>query len=155
MDFLILSLPRSGSAWLSNFLTYEDVFCFHEIALESNLVRTAPICGAVDTMLYLSNLTAPKMFVLRRNYVDIRHSLRKLTPHVFDDDIGRFEARTKNLTAIHYELLFNIDYLATVWSYFSLMPFNSARAKQLIEMNVQRDFEALVKRAGEYVKKLP
>ncbi len=29
-NFFIISLPRSRTAWLSNYLTYEDSFCFHE-----------------------------------------------------------------------------------------------------------------------------
>ena len=29
-EFFILSLPRCRTAWLANFLTYEDSFCFHE-----------------------------------------------------------------------------------------------------------------------------
>jgi hypothetical protein len=28
--FFIASLPRSRTAWLANFLTYQDSFCFHE-----------------------------------------------------------------------------------------------------------------------------
>jgi len=33
--FFILSLPRSRTAWLANFLTYEDSFCFHEGLLQT------------------------------------------------------------------------------------------------------------------------
>jgi len=29
-NFFIISLPRSRTAWLSNYLTYGDSFCFHE-----------------------------------------------------------------------------------------------------------------------------
>ena len=28
--FLILGLPRSRTAWLANFLTYDGLFCYHE-----------------------------------------------------------------------------------------------------------------------------
>jgi hypothetical protein len=34
--FFILSLPRSRTAWLANFLTYENSFCFHEGLLQVN-----------------------------------------------------------------------------------------------------------------------
>ena len=30
MNFLILGLPRSRTAWLANFLTYDGLFCYHE-----------------------------------------------------------------------------------------------------------------------------
>ena len=30
MDFLVLGLPRSRTAWLANFLTHDGLFCYHE-----------------------------------------------------------------------------------------------------------------------------
>jgi Sulfotransferase domain len=32
--FFVMSLPRSRTAWLANFLTYEDSYCFHEGLLQ-------------------------------------------------------------------------------------------------------------------------
>ena len=56
--FFILSLPRSGTAWLSNFLTWGDCFCYHELSygcealddIEQAFRKTdAPIVGTADT----------------------------------------------------------------------------------------------------------
>lgn len=56
--FFVFCLPRSRSAWLANFLTYESVFCFHDPLpeclsiedLEAKLATTGtPIAGAADT----------------------------------------------------------------------------------------------------------
>lgn len=37
--FFILSLPRCRTAWLANFLTYEDSYCFHEGLLNVGQIR--------------------------------------------------------------------------------------------------------------------
>ena len=56
--FFIFSLPRSGTAWLSNFLTWGNAFCFHEVSygcgsmeeIRDAFLRTeCPVVGACDT----------------------------------------------------------------------------------------------------------
>lgn len=147
MNFIIFSLPRSGSAWLSNFLTYEDVFCYHEPLADHNLCpdRAAPITGFCDTHAYTFPVVADLEFVLLRDIEQIRNSL-SLANLPFIDDVDSFRRRTLNAYPIEYSKLFNVDYLRDIWYNISTSPFNAKRAEMLIEMNVQRDFGALLQR---------
>jgi hypothetical protein len=151
MDFLILSLPRSGSAWLANFLTYDVSFCYHEPLADGPLFtkpKLTPITGAIDTSAYRTYVEAPRMFALTRKYDDVEASLRRLSPHHSIEDFDLFESKTKNLITFHYENLFTIEYLAVIWKLIVGTPFNRHRAELLVEMNIQRDLDALVRRVG-------
>lgn len=150
MDFLILSLPRSGTAWLANFLTYDDCFCYHEPLADAHLrhERVRPITGAIDTTVYMTNHSAPREYALVRNYDDITKSLKALSPIFVEDDLARFRDRTKHLSTFFYDKLFDVDYLEMVWTTITKRPFNRPRAELLIEMNVQRDFRKLIARVG-------
>lgn len=150
MDYLIYSLPRCGSAWLANFLTYDVSFCYHEPLADAHLLhpKVSPITGAIDTSAYRSDYRAPRMFALTRNYDDIQDSLRRLTPFHSTEDFDLFESRTKGLITFHYENLFTIEYLAVLWKLIVGTPFPRHRAELLVEMNIQRDLDALVRRVG-------
>ncbi len=151
MDFLILSLPRCGSAWLANFLTHDVCHCYHEPLADGplyNKPKVQPITGAIDTTAYRTYVEAPRMYALTRNYHRINDSLARLSPHHSIEDFDLFESKTHNLITFHYENLFNLDYLSVIWKLIVGTPFNHARAELLIELNIQRDLDALVRRVG-------
>jgi hypothetical protein len=149
MDFIIFSLPRSGSAWLSNFLTYDDVFCYHD-GFRGTTVwpqRAAPVSGVCDTGAYLLNVSAPLEFVLLRNPYEIDTSLAKLNLTINDLHLNEFYSRTKNSIPIHYSLLFNVNYLEELWYKFTSAKFNYARAEMLIDLNIQQDVAKALSRS--------
>lgn len=151
MDYLIYSLPRCGSAWLANFLTYDVSFCYHEPLADGTQfkpAKVAPITGAIDTAAYRTDIRAPRMYALTRSYHRINDSLEKLSPLHSTEDFSLFEQRTHGLITFHYENLFNLDYLSVIWKLIVGTPFNRARAELLIELNIQRDLDALVRRVG-------
>jgi hypothetical protein len=49
---------------------------------------------------------------------------------------------------IEYEKLFDLGYLHDVWSAITGLPFDKERAKLAMEMNIQVDIKALLKRGG-------
>lgn len=148
LDFLILAMPRSGSAWLANFLTYGDCFCYHDPMAEGSLElpRPTPIVGAVDTGLW--NLpkqvpAVPRLFGLRREPRRVSRSLRQLDLPA-DVDFQLFREMTRDLVTFEYERLFEVEYLAGVWrTIVGSAPFPVERARRLISMNVQRDLGQL------------
>lgn len=157
--FFIYTLPRSGSAWLSNFFSHRNSFCFHEpladgdyIHLMSNMSnRLEPVVGAIDTSAYQRPFKPEefvcKKFVLHRPLCDIKQSL-KLRGWVMDMDkeAERFYKVAGNLPAIYYTMLFNVDYLERLWELIVGDGFDKQRAQQLVEMNVQREFTAIKRR---------
>lgn len=152
MDFLIFALPRSGSAWLSNFLTYGECFCYHEPLAGgplSRLGRPADMVGAADTGAYLFPVSAPREYALVRSPQAVTYSLVKkgLMPL---QDWELFHARTQGLVTFKYELLFDVGYLREVWMEVVGTAFPHERAQQLIEMNVQHDIHTLAARAVSF-----
>jgi hypothetical protein len=146
MNFFIFSLPRSGSAWLSVFLTYAHSFCYHEPTSEreslDELFKRPGMVGGVDTLAY----TRPDIrfkyncFVLKRDYADIEKSSRTCGVH-YKAPARQFEAATEALPVIDYHKLDQIEYLEKLWHLVAGSGFDRQRALQLIEMNIQRNLE--------------
>lgn len=160
LDFLILSTPRSGSAWLANFLTTGPVFCYHDPGAGgplSRLERQAPITGAIDTGVWMFKHELPRvklLLALDRRPREVVQSCRDagLSTAI---DFELFRDLTSDLHTFRFEKLFDVGYLRDLWTVIAgPAEFNVERARQLIETNVQRDLEAqaaLVRRtyAGE------
>lgn len=149
MDFLIFASPRSGSAWLANFLTYGECFCFHEPLAGGpleRLGRPAEMVGAADTGAYLFPVKSEREYALIRNPQAVTHSLVKqgLLPL---QDWQKFNARTQGLVTFRYERLFDLGYLREVWAEVVGSAFPHERAAQLVEMNIQHDIQTLAARA--------
>ena len=96
LPFLVLSLPRSRSAWLSRFLTYGDWMCGHE---ELRHMRTLddvklwfdqPNIGSAETAAApwwrLLDSFAPgvRIVIVRRPIADVFDSLMKIPGTTFD-----------------------------------------------------------------------
>lgn len=153
-DFLILALPRSGSAWLSNFLTHGDCFCYHELAAERpdlELERQAPVTGVVDTGIWMLPKRLPagvRLYGLRREPRHVARSLRRAELDA-DPDYQLFREITRDLITFEYERLFDIAYLRGVWRTIAgpQSMFHEERARRLISMNVQRDLDELARLA--------
>lgn len=156
--FFIYSLPRSGSAWLSMFLSQPGAYCFHEpLADDEPLMerlarRPEDVVGAIDTSAYTDPITFPPevpVYVLWRNWNEIQDSSLRMG---YDVDI-QFEQRilTRNVTmtasnTIRYRDLDNLDYLEVLWKELVGTSFDRERAEFLIEMKVERSEAAIVKR---------
>lgn len=146
MKYLIYAMPRSGSAWLANFLTFGESFCFHEPLAQGmvDLPAVAPIVGAVDTGAFYiegEGLHADRHFRLVRNASDVRRSLRRLRLPVAG--VAQFSADTAHLETLEYERLFDVEYLRDVWSRVVGTTFHVERAQQLTETHVERDLAML------------
>ena len=135
-------MPRSGSAWLSNFLTYGDSFCKHEPLAEGVMkFADSPVSGAVDTGAAFVGYLPPegtRIFHLSRDIWEVQKSLMRIGLPTID--------LSCYLTGFEYGRLFDVGYLENLWGEVTGLPFNKERAEMLIEMNVQRDVEKLRKR---------
>lgn len=157
--FFILSLPRSGTAWLSNFLTWGETFCFHEVSFGCESlddIETAfrrpecPVVGSADTAAILfyralnQRFPGSKFLFVVRDREAVRKSLdasgfdssgleimgRALSNAIRDTDL--------NGATIPFEGLFNQHGMRQVWEFLELPgPFPWRRFELLREMNVQ------------------
>lgn len=141
--FFIYSTPRSGSAWLSNFLTYGGSFCQHEPMADGSGVYFPEyqVSGAIDTGAALIGYKPPEgveIFHLARDRDEVVSSLQKIGLKPYD--LSAYKS------GFRYRDLFDINYLEVLWGLVTHLPFDRNRAEMLIEMNVQRSITALLHR---------
>lgn len=151
-SFFIFSLPRSGSSWLSVFLTGPDSFCYHiptadRTPLEWRGIasqRPEKVVGAVDTMAYIAPqeiievIPKANFFTLVRDPRDIDRSSR--WHHVPYDAFKEREVLDSfKFEKIIYSHLGKLSYLEEIWGKVIGTPFDAERAKHLIEMRIERD----------------
>lgn len=160
--FFIYSLPRSGSAWLSLFFSQPGAFCIHEpLANEEGVMeqmerRSESVVGAIDTSAYLDPPTFPfevKTYVLWRNWTDIEQSSLRMGFEVDVQTQQRILTQNIRITSsntIRYKDLHNLDYLEVLWKEIVGTEFDRERAEYLIEMQVERDVDAIVKRLKKW-----
>jgi hypothetical protein len=138
--FLIYSTPRSGSAWLSNFLTYNGSFCAHEPLAHGNGIYWAeyPVSGAIDTGAAYVGYKPPEgvdIFHLSRDRLEIEESLKRIGLPSYN--LAAYKSQFR------YRDLFDVDYLEVLWGVVTKLPFDRNRTEALIEMNVQRSISAI------------
>lgn len=161
--FFIYSLPRSGSSWLSVFLSLPGAYCYHEPFADGDFAditrrmdqRPEECVGLIDTSAHqrqLQQVEGWHYFALCRHKHEVASSLRK-RGWVFDLDveISKFNASIADCIPIYYHWLSEISYLENIWrSVTGGLPFDKERAEYLIEMNIQRTFASVSKRHASY-----
>lgn len=153
--FFIFSLPRSGSSWLSVFLSGPGAYCYHEPFADGGWIqlyekwdrRSERVVGAIDTSAHQRNLGLQpdvNYFVLWRDKSAIQSSMR-LRGWVMDLDseISKLTRATVNCIPLYYNYLNEVNYLENIWGSIVGLPFDRERAEYLIEMNVQRKFASV------------
>jgi len=144
-EFFILGLPRSRTAWLANFLTYDGFFCHHEALdgclTEYEYVEKVRGSGDASTATMLVDLEAyfphaPKLIIER----DVERSI-EYGIEVFGIDMSEYLYQLKERLdsvkglRIHFD---DIDeHLGVIWEYLTGTPCDMDRANMLKNMNVQ------------------
>ena len=146
IDFMIVGLPRSGTAWLANWFTTERSICWHEPLWTRSLteldeVKGAGLFGISDTMLILMNADEinrhpAKKLIVHRELDEVNVSLAKLgLPAMRDehkwklDEIGGFH--------ITFHDLYNVERFRRAAEWLLPVPFDSARYSLLRDLNIQ------------------
>jgi hypothetical protein len=156
MKFLIYSLPRSGSAWLSVFLSGKDSYCFHDaladdMELKQLITRPETIVGTAETAAFalapgIHEKVWAKPFVLTRDPQEIGISIAKMgkwmDPFKMRSDLDALGIKDE----IEYKWLGDVAYLEEVWARVIGTDFDRDRAKLLKEMHIERDYEAILAR---------
>jgi hypothetical protein len=160
--FFIYSLPRSGSAWLSLFLSQPGAFCLHEPlaneeSVEEQLAqRPEDVVGAIDTSAYLEPLVLPsemRTYILWRDWNEIEASSLRIGFSVdaqTQQMVFRQNLKITSENTIRYKDLSNLDYLEVLWTEIVGTPFDALRAEYLLEMQVERSVSSIVKRLRKW-----
>lgn len=135
-DFLVIGLPRSGTAWLSTLLSYgRESLCIHEpqchLALTGGLLkharRTYGMLGAATTCGNLSGFSAPRMVMVERdhddswealvNSIDIPDEKLEGARETFEMAVRAMDFYRDGCHVVRFEDLFDPAGSAGVWNY--------------------------------------
>ena len=145
MSFFILGLPRSRTAWLANFLTYDDLFCYHEgiDGCSSMEEYKNKIGDDGDSCTGLVMLDIDRYFPDAKKVI-IDTSIDKAVQFGKDaygvdmtDIMTQAKNKLDNTDGLHIDLNQIDDRLCDIWEYVTDKPFNEKRAKLLKKLNVQ------------------
>jgi len=156
IDFLIFTTPRSKSAWLANYLTYDNMVCYHEPCSDissfdelDKLEDKNKVVGVVgsDLMVFAGQLInkypkAKKLFIIR-DLDEVAESLTRLG--IYDVSVGvelaNLVEKIKSISDIiilDFEELSDSGQCATLWKYLNQEKcVNRTRLDFLMNMNIQ------------------
>ena len=155
--FFIAGLPRSRTAWLANFLTTDESFCYHELTADCCDLAEMPdafrrtgrrIVGDADTSLALLHEPIKKLFPGAR-WVVVERPAEAVAKSLRDDlgiviDPGLLNQLQENLEVIKRDALvvsfdgFSVNTARFVWAYcLPGIDFDEARWKLLDPLIVQ------------------
>lgn len=124
IEFMVLSAPRSGSTWASNWLTVGDKICLHDPLNNyskeelDDIEINGKTIGIACTGLYLEpnwvNEHPAKKIILHRSETEIHESIRKTGGQI--PVIKRNNLHRINGLHLHYSELFTNG--IKIWKYF-------------------------------------
>ena len=158
-NFFVVGLPRSRTAWLANFLTYENNFCFHEgingcSSLEEYKNKLGNNKGDSCTGLMLLNLNkefpkAPVVIIETNTKRAIEFS-KEMYGKDLTQEMNALKEQMKFIKGLRIELEDVNNSLEEIWAYLIGTSYNKERGNLLKNMNVQtNDFNYDVEAAGE------
>ena len=165
--YFITGLPRSGTAWLANFMTYGSSFCYHEALRFCSSKDRFKEMLSLDGYDYVGNSDSglgffvdwippdSKVVIVERDSSEVVESLKNAFINTFDLD---------KLNAILNATLLNLEVIKKrfdtlvipygkftqascdmIWSHcLPRVPLNKERAEMLIGMNVSINNNDLV-----------
>ena len=165
IEFMVLSAPRSGSTWTSNWLTTEKTLCLHDPVLEYRLdeleqVHCDRMLGVACTGLALVpkfvNAHPARKVVVHRDFDEVNLSLRTIGA----TDLGPgWDGKLESIAGMHvaYEDLFDAEKAGRIYEYLTRQPFDAPRHAQLVRMHVEPQFDLLPLpsgRAKDFVRRI-
>jgi hypothetical protein len=166
MNFIVLALPRSRTAWLSRYLTYADWTCSHEELLHARSLDDLKSWFSMSNRGTCETAAAPfwrtieqlapdtKIVVVRRPVDDVVDSLMKTgvayDPMVLtkimsrlDHKLDQIEYRLKNVFSCTFDSLENEDTCAKLFEHCLPYRHDCAWWQFLSKQNIQIDLRAM------------
>lgn len=144
LDFIVLALPRSGTTWLSNWLTTDRTLCLHdpfslgmpEAWPRDHRLRGISCTGAALMPRWLARYTCP-IAIIERNPEECDASLARLG--LPDTDLLREALGATRGLCVDFDELWREGSARALWHYLmpASIPFDALRYRLLREMHVQ------------------
>ena len=153
LEFIVTGMPRSGTTWVSNWLTTDNTLCIHDPVYKYKLdeldaIKTNKKLGISCTGMWRFNdflkSHPSKKIIIHRDINEINDSLANEmgVPTVTEAEVESLW----NIQGIHVSFLdlFNPIIAKDIYEYLLEKPFDSERHSYLIEINVQPNFGKLI-----------
>jgi hypothetical protein len=172
--FVVFSLPRSRSAWLSRFLTYGEWMCGHEELRHMRSlddvqawfsqpnIGTAETAGAPWWRLLERFAPNARVLVVRRPRNEVAESLINIPGTQFDRtaldsillkldrSLDQIEARLPNVLSVSFDSLNEEDTCAAVFEHCLQQPHDLDHYARLAPVNIQINMPALMRHYAAY-----
>lgn len=145
--FFILGLPRSRTAWLANFMTYNGFHCMHEglngcYNIEEYKTKLLTVHGDANTGLVMYNFR--DYFPFARTVIidssiteSVQYGLKVLN-HDYTSEMLDMKTRLDDVRGLHIPIASINKELPTIWAYLTHdAPYDEKRAKLLKSLNIQ------------------
>lgn len=147
MNFFIMGLPRSRTAWLANFMTYDGLFCHHEgINKCTTMEEYRHKIGndgdsGTGLILFDMEIRYPdaKILVIDSNPEQSFQWCRKnMGAKELDRPyFWKLKMALDQTNGLHIPLTEVNDRLQEIWEYFTDKPYNEQRGELLKGFNIQ------------------
>ena len=145
MNFFVIGLPRSRTAWLANFLT-QDRFCFHEgldgcHSIKEYREKIGNDCGDSSTGLMLLDMNkefpdSPKIIIEGRVKEAIDYGY-KTYGHYNPDYIHYLQERMDEIKGLRIQFDDIDSKLPKIWEYLIGTPYDEKRTELLKRMKIE------------------
>lgn len=149
IEFMLLSAPRSGSTWSSNWLTTDTTLCLHDPLWrypyqELDRIQSPKMLGIACTGLALFpdfvNAHPARKVILHRDLAEVDASLEKIglsaCSHAWDGVLEK-------IRGVHIDWQDLFERPKNIYEYLLDRPFDAERHELLREINVQPAFARL------------
>jgi len=145
IDFMVLALPRSGTAWAANLLTTDTSLCIHEAFIDHSIndldIRPYDgMLGIAETSAFIRvdelNLHSAKKLIIDRPFDEINKSIAELGFKAMPSYSADLMIQLKGYR-IAFKDLFNYDIMAEAYYYLLRKELNQERHRMLCQMNIQ------------------
>jgi len=156
IKFIITGLPRSGTTWLSVFLSTDDCLCLHDPYGTHTPEELGQWEGGVcDTALWYyadwCRVHTDKFIIIDRKVEEVNSSLINLDIVQVPEEFTNIFNNTDSNKRIYFEDLFTEEIAEELWNYiYPEKPFNVIRWKMLKDIHMEPTEDILSKyRQGE------
>jgi len=145
-NFFILGLPRSRTAWLANFMTYRQTFCYHEglngcytiddFKQKLGLNKGDSSTGAVLLDLDHHFPDAKKVIIESDIERSIQYS-QEMYGNTHEDWLLHIQSRLYLTEGMRVNVNDIFDKLKDIWEYLTESKYDKSRGDMLKKLNIQ------------------
>jgi hypothetical protein len=145
IDFMVLALPRSGTAWVANLLTTDTSLCIHEAFMDHSINDLDNrsyngLLGIAETSAFTKvdeiNQHSAKKLVIERPFNEVNESIVRLGFKAMPSYSADLMIQLKGYR-IAYKDLFNYEIMAEAYYYLLRKELNQERHRMLCQMNIE------------------